>query len=657
MKRIYSIIGTVLIAAAANAQGGLRPADQFEISVSNQRGAEALSTSRGSSVDFFCEDFANGLDGNNGVGAWTTGGNNGSVWALATADSPAGFYSSSLNAMASPTASNGWMIFDADFAQGGQITAANPAEVMSGYIQTPVLDMSSLENVKVDFNQYFRYCCAQLSPLSVQVSNDGGATFTEFNATGILITSANQLSANPLNTIIDVSCVAALQSEVVIRWSYNDEFADGYSHYFWGLDDICIYETAVENDLEITQVTNGDILNLWEYKVTPLNQAITEGDGGMVAGVIWRNNGRQDQTNCNIVIEVLDATGTTVLNTTNVPTFDMPAPANEPICPAPVLDTIFVQTGWVPTEIGSYQVRATLTSDQTDDLPDNNVRTRVIEYTTDEYGHNDVALTTGELRGRASADNPDLFVPFGVGNIYTFPNEGSTAYGLTVEFGPNTTGATETAQGANFLAALYSDQSTTTAQVYELVEFGYHMVQPQWVDAGPIYFPFDNSAECIVDEVYLVSVETEEETVEELTVTAEPNSDNDNSTARKDFNSNQVLTWFFRNSYSPSVRLILSERAVGVNETEVSNLSGLQLFPNPAVDNTRIQFNLNEASNVAYEVRDITGKLMMWDNIGKHAAGSNSFNLNVSELPAGNYVIGVVTGGKNITHEKLMIVR
>ena len=657
MKRIYSIIGTVLIAAVANAQGGLRPADQFEISVSNQRGAEALSANRGGSVDFFCEDFANGLAGNNSVGAWTTGGNNGSVWALATANSPAGFYSSSLNAMASPTAANGWMIFDADLAQGGQITAANPAEVMSGYIQTPVLDMSSLENVKVDFNQYFRYCCAQLSPLSVQVSNDGGATFTEFGATGILITSANQLSANPLNTIIDVSCIAALQSEVVIRWSYNDEFADGYSHYFWGLDDICIYETAVENDLEITQVTNGDILNLWEYKVTPLNQAITEADGGMVAGVIWRNNGRQDQTNCNIVIEVLDATGTTVLNTTNVPTFDMPAPANEIICPAPVLDTIFVQTGWVPTEIGSYQVRATLTSDQTDDLPDNNVRTRVIEYTTDEYGHNDGALTTGELRGRASVDNPDLFVPFGVGNIYTFPNEGSTAYGLTVEFGPNTTGATQSAQGANFLAALYSDQSTTTAQVYELVEFGYHMVQPQWVDAGPIYFPFDNSAECIVDEVYLCSVETEEETVEELTVTAEPNSDNDNSTARKDFNSNQVLTWFFRNSYSPSVRLILSERTIGVNETAVTNLTGLQLFPNPAVDNTRIQFNLNEASNVAYEVRDINGKLIMWDNIGKHAAGSNSFNLNVSELPAGNYVIGVVTGGKNITHEKLMIVR
>ena len=86
-------------------------------------------------------------------------------------------------------------------------------------------------------------------------------------------------------------------------------------------------------------------------------------------------------------------------------------------------------------------------------------------------------------------------------------------------------------------------------------------------------------------------------------------------------------------------------------------MTGLQLFPNPAVDNTRIQFNLNEASNVAYEVRDINGKLIMWDNIGKHAAGSNSFNLNVSELPAGNYVIGVVTGGKNITHEKLMIVR
>lgn len=647
MKKIYTLFGAALIAASASAQSALRPADQLEISVSNQRGSEAVSSSNRGNA-YFCEDFANGLDGNNSWGAWTTGGNNGGVWDLATADSPAGAYSANLAAMTSPTAANGWMIFDADLAQGGAITPNNPAEVMQGWLVTPELDMSELENVKVEFNQYFRYCCAQLSPLTVQVSNDGGTTWTSFNATGILNTSANQLSANPLLTTIDISCAAALQPSVYVRWAYNASFANGYSHYFWGLDDICIFETTIENDLEITQVTNGDILQLWEYKVTPIDQAISEADNGMVAGVIWRNNGRQDQTNCQIVIEVLDEAGTTVLNTTNVDPFTMPAPANEIVCPAPVLDTLFISTGWVPDGIGIYQVRATITSDEGDDIPENNTRTRFIEYTSDEYGHNDAAVTTGEVRGRASDDNPDLFIPYGLGNTYTFPNPGSTAYGLTVEFGPNTDG------GVNFLAALYTDQSTT-AQSYELETFQYHTLFDQWIDAGPIYFPFETSLECSVDEVYMVTVETEEETLEELTVLVETNSDNDNSTSRKDFNSDEQLVWFFRQSYSPSIRLITSERVMSVEELNATEVAALNIFPNPANTESRIEFNLEDAGNVAYEVRDVTGKLIMWNNVGKYLAGTNSFTLEVNEVPSGNYFINVVSGNKVIGRNQLVV--
>ncbi|MEZ4798469.1 MAG: T9SS type A sorting domain-containing protein, partial [Flavobacteriales bacterium] len=377
-------------------------------------------------------------------------------------------------------------------------------------------------------------------------------------------------------------------------------------------------------------------------------QAITEADGGMVAGVIWRNNGRQDQTNVSIVIEVLDETGTTVLNTTNIDPFTMPAPANEEICPAPILDTLFISTGFVPAEMGIYQVRASITSDEGDDVPDNNSKTRVIEYTSDEYGHNDAPLSTGELRGRASTDNPDLFVPYGVGNIFTFPNAGSTAYGLTVEFGPNCDG------GLNFLAALYTDQSTTS-QAYQLESFAYHTLYDQWIDAGPIYFPFDDAISMSTEEVYMVTVETEEETIEECTVRVEPNSDNDNSTAKKDFNSNQQLVWFFRNSYSPAVRLITSERVMSVEENSLNQASELNIYPNPASTEARIDFNLAEAGNVAYEVRDINGKLIKFDNVGKYNVGNNTFTVDVNAIATGSYFMSVVSGGKVIAHKQFIV--
>jgi hypothetical protein len=648
MKKFFTILGALALTIPSFAQEAVRPATEDEVFFANQGPRRTTERSnRGS--EFFCEDFSNGLAGSTAFGAWTPGGLNASVWGMATADSPAGFYSSNLAAMASPSAANGWVIFDCDLAQGGAITANNPVENMTGWLTSPELNMSDLENVKVEFNQYFRYCCAQLSPLTVEVSVDGQLSWTTFSATGTLITGANAISANPLLTTIDISCVAANQPSVYVRWAYNSAVAAAYSHYFWGLDDICIYETTNENDLEITQVTNGDIFNLFEYTVTPLEQAITSANGGLLAGVIYRNSGRQDQTNCQITVEILDESETNVLATANFPAFDMVAPANEVVCPAPILDTIFIQTGWVPTEAGNYVVRATIASDQVEDSPDNNVGIRRIEYTADEYGHHGTGLATGELRGQTDPDNPDQFIPFGVANYFHFPNEGSTVYGMTVEFGPNTD------PGVNFLVAFYNDQSTTQGQNFSNEAFGYYSMADVWVDNGPIYLPFETPFTPVAgtEDFYTAAVQVEDNSLLELTVAAQPNSDSDNSTLRWSFNSNQQLTWFGRNTFTPAIRAILSERSINVDEIE--NSAALDVFPNPAVNEIRVNVDLQNASNVAYEIRDINGKLVTFNNMGNYPAGNTNFNVNISEMAAGTYVIGIVADGAMIAREKLVV--
>lgn len=647
MKKIFTLFGAFCIGVLANAQEAPRTVGNEEIIFSNTRTSPSVVSGNRGGSQFFCEDFSNGFNGNNPIGAWTTGGQNADVWGLADANSPAGFYSSNLASMASPTANNGWIIFDADLAQDGAITASNPVEVMSGWVQAPEMNMSELENVKVEFNQYFRYCCQQLSPLSVEVSVDGGDTWTVFNATGILVTSANQLSANPLLTVIDISCVAANQPSVLIRWFYNRAQNSAYSHYFWGLDDICVYETVEENDLEITQVTNGNIVTVWEYTVTPLEQAITEANNGMVAGVIYRNNGRQDQTNCQITIEVLDGATNEVLNTTLVDPFDMPAPANEEICPAPVLDTVFVSTGFYPPSIGTYIVRASITSDQTDEIPDNNIRERTIYYTTNEYGHNDEVLTTGELRGQADPDNPDLFLQYGAANIFQFPNDGSIVYGLTVDFGANT------AENASVIAAMYSDQSTTQAQNFALEGFNYYTTTATSGSDGPIYIAFEEPVNALTDQVYLVSVETEDILAEEVTVLAQPNSDTDNSTARKSLNSTGTYIWFFRNNYSPAIRAILSD---GVNVTELNNQNiHFAMMPNPTTDKVRVQFSSDASQNVAYEIRDINGKLVKVSNIGNQPQGQVTFEVDVRDLSAGTYMMNIIAGSQMVGSDQLII--
>ena len=108
------------------------------------------------------------------------------------------------------------------------------------------------------------------------MTEDDVTTWTTFDAHGDFIESANEASANPLTVSVDVSCVAAYKEAVQLRFAYRQasETGQGYTHYYWGIDDVVVSSNNVANDVEITQVTNGDVFGVWEYRMTPLEQAI-----------------------------------------------------------------------------------------------------------------------------------------------------------------------------------------------------------------------------------------------------------------------------------------------------------------------------------------------------------------------------------------------
>ena len=64
------------------------------------------------------------------------------------------------------------------------------------------------------------------------------------------------------------------------------ETGNAYSHYYWGIDDVVVSSNENADDLAMVQLTNGDIWNVWEYRVTPMEQAISAADGGVLAGVL-----------------------------------------------------------------------------------------------------------------------------------------------------------------------------------------------------------------------------------------------------------------------------------------------------------------------------------------------------------------------------------
>jgi hypothetical protein len=73
-------------------------------------------------------------------------------------------------------------------------------------------------------------------------------------------------------------------------------------------------------------------------------------------------------------------------------------------------------------------------------------------------------------------------------------------------------------------------------------------------------------------------------------------------------------------------------------------ISGLSVSPNPALTNTNINFNLSEASDVTISVYNLMGQEIMTVNNGTQSAGNHSYSLDMTSMPAGNYVYHVVAG-------------
>ena len=670
MKKIFtlcSILGVSLLASAQqkfDKQQQVNPlihprlATADEIARSRFEGQEMLHANQVSAGrDVFTEDFSNGFAGQGSNGAWTfedTGGN--SIWMMADANSPAGAYSDPGQALQSATAANGWVIFDADLFQGGEITATNPAEDVSGYLISPAINFTTCPSVILEFQQTFRYCCADETPFIVEVSNDGGTTWITYDAAPGFTGGANDAAPNPFVTAVDISAAAAGQPLVIIRFGWQPDGNSTHSHYFWGIDDIRVYENPVQNDVRVTAITNGDIFADYEYRCIALEQAIAPADGGLIVGAMYENLGTITQSAV-VTAEVLDATLNVLATVDSTVTIFSNAESPTPGDP---IDTLFLATGWAPTTVGDYYVRTSITYVNTDETPDNNSLQKKFLVVDGEYGHDDPTIINSEMRpfiGTGTTDDP--YNPTGYGNYMTCFNEGSQAFGLSIRFDNSTD---DFCPFNILLLARGEDYNLTDA---EFAAFGEYEVQPSYVPTGavqqfPVYLPFDDEVDLVPGTTYFAAIQTEFATEQELAVKAIAEQDTDFSTGYyAETTTDDEFLWFFGVGFltdaTPAIRLMLYY-AMNTEE-EAQFVQDFGISPNPASTDARIDFNLQAAGYVAYEVRDIQGKLVTFDNLGLHGQGANMFNLNVSDYPQGNYILNLVIDGEKMFRRQFNVTR
>lgn len=78
-----------------------------------------------------------------------------------------------------------------------------------------------------------------------------------------------------------------------------------------------------------------------------------------------------------------------------------------------------------------------------------------------------------------------------------------------------------------------------------------------------------------------------------------------------------------------------------INEVN-SVVTSLDIFPNPTSNIVNIEFNLEEESNVSFEIVDLTGRIVYSESKGKKEKGMVKKELSVDQIPNGTYFLNIL---------------
>jgi hypothetical protein len=121
------------------------------------------------------------------------------------------------------------------------------------------------------------------------------------------------------------------------------------------------------------------------------------------------------------------------------------------------------------------------------------------------------------------------------------------------------------------------------------------------------------------------------------------------------FEGQNGLDWYFTTT-TPMIRMNF-DPTVGIDEYDATNSLGLgQNIPNPANGTTFIPFEVKEAGAVSFQLRDVTGKLVMEQFLGNRAPGVYRHDVSTEVLPEGVYFYTLSVGTARAT-KRMTVVR
>ena len=570
-----------------------------------------------------------------------------------TTDGPSGPYNqwaggsgdgSAASSMNSTTSSNGTIIVDSDLFGADANYDANWVE--NCWFQT-VAPIDCSEHPYVSISLETRYRCwdnggsDDSEKCLIEVSRDGvnwPAIDNWDEASGYVIYGTDTVASrkevfpgyetsdtsdNPSLLEFDITDAAGGQTEVYVRFRWSGTW--GYS---WEIDDIKVYDTPA-NDTRIDNYlsyTDYERTGYYEYGAWPLSQIPAD----LAAAAKVYNVGFEDQTN--VTLDVT-AAGTTAYSTPITLSYA-------------TADTL--SAAYLPTALGPVTVDYLLTADAADENPGNNMASQSFEVTDLSWGRDE-----GTPVNAAPAEGTDDYIAVSLFDIV----DDVVIYAIDVAvMAGSETGTsiiTHLFDGFddNFLAEQYGGILQSTDE--------FDIIAGNTNDVG---VPVTNWYTLVFDEPYLASAGDwlgagfEHYGGSNVQYGESKYTQDNTAFIYGPFGAGSAYDWYYTNEV-PMVRLNLNPNAVNTISEETVNTTGFEMFPsfpNPTNGVTRIQFRLDRAADVNFEVIDITGKVVYTLDMGTQAPGYNSISVDASEFAAGVYTYTLSVDGERST-DRLMV--
>ncbi len=77
--------------------------------------------------------------------------------------------------------------------------------------------------------------------------------------------------------------------------------------------------------------------------------------------------------------------------------------------------------------------------------------------------------------------------------------------------------------------------------------------------------------------------------------------------------------------------------------TEISELAGMEVYPNPTASDVTVSLELTETINAELRVVDLTGKAIQTQNLGQLNSGIHNLNVSMTNIPVGIYYVELVS--------------